>query len=42
MRSISFSSDDRKNRTNQKKHGVPFEEAQTVFKEQKAYVGGEG
>ena len=31
MKSISFSWDDRKNSTNQKKHKVSFEEAQSVF-----------
>jgi len=31
MNSITFSWDDRKNKANQKKHGVSFEEAQTVF-----------
>ena len=31
MRSISFSWDDQKNKANQKKHRVSFEEAQTVF-----------
>ena len=31
MKQISFSWDDRKNQANQKKHGVSFEEAQTVF-----------
>ena len=31
MTSICFSWDDRKNLTNQKKHRVSFEEAQTVF-----------
>jgi len=31
MRSISFSWDDRKNKANQKKHRVSFEEAQSVF-----------
>lgn len=31
MDSISFSWDDQKNIANQKKHGVSFEEAQTVF-----------
>jgi len=31
MNSLSFSWDNRKNRANQKKHGVSFEEAQTVF-----------
>ena len=36
MSSISFSWDDRKNRSNQKKHGVPFEEAQTVFFDENA------
>jgi uncharacterized DUF497 family protein len=34
MNSISFLWDDRKNIANQKKHGVPFEEAQTVFFEE--------
>lgn len=36
MNSISFSWDDRKNRANQKKHGVSFEEAQTVFFDENA------
>jgi uncharacterized protein len=31
MNSISFSWDDRKNKSNQMKHRVSFEEAQTVF-----------
>ena len=31
MKSISFSWDDRKNKANQKKHRVSFEEAQSVF-----------
>jgi hypothetical protein len=31
MNSINFSWDDRKNRANQNKHKVSFEEAQTVF-----------
>ena len=31
MNSIGFSWDDRKNKSNQKKHKVSFEEAQTVF-----------
>ena len=31
MNSITFSWDDRKNQNNQRKHGVAFEEAQTVF-----------
>ena len=31
MLTITFSWDDRKNKSNQKKHGVLFEEAQTVF-----------
>lgn len=31
MKSISFSWDDHKNSTNQKKHNVSFEEAQSVF-----------
>ncbi|NVM22479.1 MAG: BrnT family toxin [Desulfobacterales bacterium] len=36
MELISFSWDDRKSRTNQKKHGVPFREAETVFFDEKA------
>ena len=36
MSSISFSWDDRKNSSNQKKHGVSFEEAQSVFFDEKA------
>ena len=36
MNSISFSWDDRKNLTNQKKHKVSFEEAQTVFFDERA------
>jgi uncharacterized DUF497 family protein len=36
MNSISFSWDDRKNQTNQRKHGVAFEEAQTVFFDENA------
>ena len=31
MDSLSFSWDDNKNKTNQKKHNVSFEEAQSVF-----------
>lgn len=31
MNSITFSWDERKNQANQRKHGVTFEEAQTVF-----------
>ena len=36
MNSISFSWDKRKNSANQKKHGVSFEEAQSVFFDEKA------
>jgi len=36
MSSIGFSWDDRKNIFNQKKHGVSFEEAQTVFFDERA------
>ena len=36
MNSIAFSWDDRKNNANQKKHGVSFEEAQTVFFDENA------
>ena len=31
MKAIKFSWDERKNKANKKKHGVSFEEAQTVF-----------
>jgi hypothetical protein len=31
MKSLSFSWDERKNRENQKKHGISFSEAKTVF-----------
>jgi uncharacterized DUF497 family protein len=31
MKPLRFSWDDRKNKTNQKKHGISFEEAQTIF-----------
>ncbi len=33
---ISFSWDERKNEVNQKKHGVPFDEAKTVFYDENA------
>lgn len=36
MNSIAFSWDDRKNKAEQKKHGVSFEEAQTVFFDENA------
>lgn len=36
MNSITFSWDDRKNKANQKKHGVSFEEAQTLFFDENA------
>ncbi|MDY6953907.1 MAG: BrnT family toxin [Thermodesulfobacteriota bacterium] len=36
MTIITFSWDDRKNRSNQKKHKVSFEEAQTVFFDEQA------
>ena len=36
MKSLSFSWDDRKNKSNQKKHSVSFEEAQTVFFDENA------
>lgn len=36
MNSITFSWDNRKNKANQKKHGVSFEEAQTVFFDENA------
>lgn len=31
MKPLRFSCDNRKNKANQKKHGLSFEEAQTVF-----------
>jgi uncharacterized protein len=36
MSAITFSWDDQKNKSNQKKHGVSFEEAQTVFFDEQA------
>ena len=36
MEAITFSWNDQKNRSNQKKHGVSFEEAQTVFFDEQA------
>jgi uncharacterized DUF497 family protein len=36
MPNITFSWDDRKNRSNLKKHGISFEEAQTVFFDEQA------
>ena len=36
MKSVTFSWDDRKNNANKKKHGVSFEEAQTVFFDENA------
>ncbi len=36
MKSLSFSWDNRKNKSNQKKHAVSFEEAQTVFFDENA------
>lgn len=36
MKSIEFAWDDQKNKLNQKKHGVRFEEAQTVFYDPRA------
>ena len=36
MESLSFSWDNRKNNSNQKKHAVSFEEAQTVFFDENA------
>jgi uncharacterized DUF497 family protein len=35
---LSFEWDDRKNRANQQKHGVSFEEAQTVFYDERALL----
>ena len=36
MKPLRFSWDERKNKTNQKKHGISFEEAQTVFFDENA------
>ncbi|MFA6034193.1 MAG: BrnT family toxin [Myxococcota bacterium] len=36
MNGISFTWDEKKNRSNTRKHGVSFEEAQTVFLDEKA------
>lgn len=36
MESLRFSWDDRKNISNQKKHGISFDEAQTVFFDENA------
>ncbi len=36
MTSIRFSWDNRKDKSNQKKHGISFEEAQTIFFDEKA------
>jgi hypothetical protein len=36
MVSLKFSWDDKKNKSNQKKHGVSLEEAQTVFFDENA------
>lgn len=36
MKPLRFSWDDKKNKTNQKKHGISFEEAQTLFFDENA------
>jgi uncharacterized DUF497 family protein len=36
MKPLRFSWDNRKNKTNQKKHGISFDEAQTVFFDENA------
>jgi uncharacterized DUF497 family protein len=36
MREIRFAWDERKNRDNLRKHGIPFEKAQTVFLDENA------
>ena len=38
MSSISFAWDERKNRTNKRKHGVTFEEAASAFRDDRAMV----
>ena len=37
---VSFEWDERKNRTNIRKHGIAFEEAATVFFEEQRYAEG--
>ena len=36
MEPLKFSWDNRKNKANQKKHGISFEEAQTIFFDENA------
>ena len=36
MESLRFSWDNRKDKSNQKKHGISFDEAQTIFYDEKA------
>ncbi|MBM4044993.1 MAG: BrnT family toxin [Planctomycetes bacterium] len=38
MHGLRFEWDEKKNRQNQRKHGVPFEEAQTVFLDENAIL----
>ena len=38
MNTIRFEWDENKNRTNQKKHGIAFAEAQTVFQDENALL----
>ena len=38
MSSIKFEWDKRKNRANQKKHGISFEEAETIFADERALL----
>ena len=38
MDDITFSWDERKNRANQKKHGISFDEAKTVFSDENARI----
>lgn len=38
MRRIRFEWDERKNKSNERKHGVSFEEAQTAFADEEALV----
>ena len=38
MSSIKFEWDEKKNRTNQKKHGISFEEAETIFADDRALL----
>ena len=42
MKPLRFSWDDRKNKTNKKKHGISFAEAQTIFFDEDAILQSTG